>query len=40
VRRLRLRLNREFPGVTFYALPADIVSQTLSFGLSAPFDIL
>ncbi len=39
VRQLRLVLNREFPGVTFYALPADIVSQTLNFGLPAPFDI-
>jgi multidrug efflux pump subunit AcrB len=39
VRRLRVVLNREFPGVTFYALPADIVSQTLNFGLPAPFDI-
>jgi multidrug efflux pump subunit AcrB len=39
VRRLRLRLNREFPGVTFYFLPADIVSQTINFGLPAPFDI-
>ncbi|TAM56664.1 MAG: efflux RND transporter permease subunit [Acidobacteria bacterium] len=39
VRRLRLVLNREFPGVTFYALPADIVSQTLNFGLPAPFDV-
>jgi multidrug efflux pump subunit AcrB len=26
VRRLRLRLNRAFPGVTFYFLPADIVT--------------
>ncbi len=39
VKRLRLVLNREFPAVTFYALPADIVSQTLNFGLPAPFDI-
>ena len=39
VRRVRTRLNREFPGVTFYFLPADIVSQTINFGLSAPFDI-
>ena len=39
VRRLRLRLNREFPGVMFYFLPADIVSQTINFGLPAPFDI-
>jgi multidrug efflux pump subunit AcrB len=39
VDRLRMLLGREFPGVTFYFLPADIVSQTLNFGLSAPFDI-
>jgi multidrug efflux pump subunit AcrB len=39
VRRLRLRLAREFPGTTFYFLPADIVSQTINFGLSAPLDI-
>lgn len=39
VRRLRKRLNREFPGVTFYFLPADIVSQTINFGLPAPFDV-
>jgi len=39
VRRLRLRLNREFPGTIFYFLPADIVSQTINFGLPAPFDI-
>jgi multidrug efflux pump subunit AcrB len=39
VRSLRSRLNREFPGVTFYFLPADIVNQTINFGLPAPFDI-
>jgi len=39
VRQLRVRLNREFPGTTFYFLPADIVSQTINFGLPAPFDI-
>src|SRR6266576_1852555 len=39
VRNLRLSLNREFPGTTFYFLPADIVSQTLNFGLPAPLDI-
>src|SRR6266699_2390705 len=39
VRNLRLSLNRQFPGVTFYFLPADIVSQTLNFGLPAPLDI-
>jgi len=39
MRRLRLRLNRGFPGTTFYFLPGDIVSQTLNFGLPAPFNI-
>jgi multidrug efflux pump subunit AcrB len=39
VRHLRVRLNSAFPGVTFYFLPADIVSQTINFGLPAPFDV-
>jgi multidrug efflux pump subunit AcrB len=39
VRSLRLALNREFPGVVFYFLPADIVSETINFGLPAPYDI-
>jgi multidrug efflux pump subunit AcrB len=39
VRRIRTRMNREFPGVMFYFLPADIVSQTLNLGLPAPFDV-
>ena len=39
MRRLRAQLNREFPGTLFYFLPADIVSQTLNFGLPAPFDV-
>ena len=39
IRRLRGVLNRDFPGNLFYFLPADIVSQTLNFGLPAPFDI-
>ena len=39
VRRLRTRLKHEFPGTMFYFLPADIVSQTLNFGLPAPFDV-
>ncbi len=39
IRELRSRLNRQFPGVLFYFLPADIVSQTLNFGLPAPFDV-
>ena len=39
IRRLREVLPREFPGNLFYFLPADIVSQTLNFGLPAPYDI-
>jgi multidrug efflux pump subunit AcrB len=39
VRKLRAGLNREFPGTMIYFLPADIVSQTLNFGLPAPFDV-
>jgi len=39
VHGLRGRLAREFPGLTFYFLPADIVSQILNFGLPAPIDI-
>ncbi len=39
VRILRDELPRKFPGVTFYFLPADIVTQTLNFGLPAPIDI-
>src|SRR5215813_5212981 len=36
---LRTKLNDQFPGVMFYFLPADIVSQILNFGLPAPIDI-
>ena len=39
VRELRSRLNSEFPGTTFYFLPADITNQTINFGLPAPIDI-
>ncbi|MEJ0006495.1 MAG: efflux RND transporter permease subunit [Steroidobacteraceae bacterium] len=39
VRTLRRDLPREFPGATFAFLPADIVSQTLNFGIPAPIDI-
>lgn len=39
VRDLRARLPREFPGVIFYFLPADMISQILNFGLPAPLDI-
>jgi multidrug efflux pump subunit AcrB len=39
VRDLRGKLPRMFPGVMFYILPADIVTQILNFGLPAPIDI-
>ena len=39
IKELREKLARQFPGDLFYFLPADIVSQTLNFGLPAPFDI-
>ena len=38
-RRLRDRLRNEYPGVTFYFLPVDMVSQILNFGLPAPIDV-
>jgi multidrug efflux pump subunit AcrB len=39
VRALRRQLPEEFPGVTFYFVPADIVTQILNFGLPAPIDV-
>jgi len=39
VQALRERLPREFPGMTFAFLPADIVSQILNFGAPAPIDL-
>jgi multidrug efflux pump subunit AcrB len=36
---LRTSLPRDFPGITFYFLPSDIVTQILNFGLPAPIDI-
>jgi multidrug efflux pump subunit AcrB len=39
VAHLREELHRRFPGVTFYELPVDIVTQILNFGLPAPLDI-
>ncbi|HMF08361.1 MAG TPA: efflux RND transporter permease subunit [Thermoanaerobaculia bacterium] len=39
IREMRTRLSQEFPGVTFYFLPVDIVSQILNFGLPAPIDV-
>jgi multidrug efflux pump subunit AcrB len=39
VRDLRSSLPREFPGVMFYFLPADMTTQILNFGLPAPVDV-
>ncbi len=39
VRTLRRILPQEFPGVTFYFLPADMVTQIINFGLPAPIDV-
>ncbi len=39
IRDLRQRLNRQFPDLTFFFQPADIVGQILNFGLPAPIDV-
>jgi CzcA family heavy metal efflux pump len=39
VSALRKQLPSEFPGTTFYFLPADITTQILNFGLPAPVDV-
>ncbi|WP_051979121.1 efflux RND transporter permease subunit [Edaphobacter aggregans] len=39
VARLRQELPKEFPGTSFFFEPADIVAQTLNFGLPAPLDV-
>jgi multidrug efflux pump subunit AcrB len=39
VERLRGVLARQYPGVIFYVLPVDIVTQILNFGLAAPIDL-
>jgi multidrug efflux pump subunit AcrB len=39
IERLREVLARGYPGVTFYVVPVDIVTQILNFGLAAPIDI-
>ena len=39
VRNLRITLPRDFPGTTFYFLPADMTTQVLNFGLPAPVDV-
>jgi CzcA family heavy metal efflux pump len=39
MKTMRETLPREFPGVTFFFQPADMVSQILNFGLPAPIDV-
>jgi multidrug efflux pump subunit AcrB len=39
VKALREQLPRQFPGMTFAFLPADIVNQILNFGAPAPIDL-
>jgi multidrug efflux pump subunit AcrB len=39
IRQLRQRLNHDFPDLTFFFQPADIVGQILNFGLPAPIDV-
>ncbi|MGH9664232.1 MAG: efflux RND transporter permease subunit [Bryobacteraceae bacterium] len=39
VRQLRQILNRQYPDLTFFFQPADIVGQILNFGLPAPIDL-
>ena len=36
---LRRGLAKQFPGVMFYFLPADMITQILNFGLPAPIDV-
>jgi multidrug efflux pump subunit AcrB len=39
IARMRAALPKEFPGTEFFFQPADIVSQTLNFGLPAAIDV-
>src|ERR1700720_3969706 len=39
IHQLRLTLPKQFPGVMFAFLPADMVGQILNFGLPAPIDV-
>ncbi len=39
VRTLRRELPKQFPGVTFFFQPADMVNQVLNAGLPAPIDV-
>jgi len=39
IQRLRQDLPAQFPGITFFFQPADIVNQILNFGLPAPINV-
>jgi multidrug efflux pump subunit AcrB len=39
VRTLRRKLPMQYPGVTFFFQPADMVNQVLNMGLPAPIDV-
>jgi multidrug efflux pump subunit AcrB len=39
IRKMRKQLGREYPTLTFFFQPADIVGQILNFGLPAPIDV-
>jgi multidrug efflux pump subunit AcrB len=39
IRQLREVLPREFPGLTFFFAPSDLVSSVLDLGLPAPIDV-
>ncbi len=39
MKKIRKEIADHFPGTTIYFQPADIMSQVLNFGLSAPIDI-
>ena len=39
MKQIRAMVARDFPGASAYFQPADIISQVLNFGLSAPIDV-
>ena len=39
VKQLRSQLQKQFPDLTFFFQPADMVTQILNFGLPAPVDV-
>ncbi|MDT7817017.1 MAG: hypothetical protein QOJ42_6933, partial [Acidobacteriaceae bacterium] len=39
IKRLRSQLQNQFPDLTFFFQPADIVTQILNFGLPSPIDV-